>query len=156
MNVVLGFVGLNAHLNFSKLINTYHNLFQPDQSLNIASSSDENAIFALSQPGGYFPLDQPFFNASEKLLMMLNGYFWYRNHFPLTEAEATNQLLQAGKAIRKGDHLALEETDGGVFNLFSYDAIKKRLIITGDYSGIMPVYFHAIDQVFFFSSHIRV
>lgn len=156
MNVVLGFIGLNAQLNFSKLINTYHNLFQSDQSLNIANSSDENAIFALSQPGGYFPLDQPFFNASEKLLIMLNGYFWYHNHFPLTEAEATNQLLQAGKDIRKSDQLTLGEMDGGVFNLFSYDAIKKRLIITGDYSGIMPIYFHANNQGFFFSSHIRV
>lgn len=156
MNVVLGFVGLNAQMNFSKLIDTYHNLVQSDQGLNTVSSPDENAIFALSQPGGYFPLDQPFFNASEKLLIMLNGYFWYHNHFPLTEAEATNQLLQAGKDIRKNDQLTLGEMDGGVFNLFSYDAIKKRLIITGDYSGIMPIYFHTNDQGFFFSSHIRV
>jgi len=156
MNVVLGFVGLNTQLNFSKLINVYHNLVDSDPGLNIGSSPDGYAIFALSQPGGYFPLDQPFFDVNEKLLLMLHGYFWYRNHFPLTEAEAVRQLLQAGKDISKSDQLIMEETDGGVFNLFCYDAIEKRLIITGDYSGIMPIYFHANDQGFFFSSHIRV
>lgn len=156
MNVVLGFVGNNAQLNFSKLINSYHSLVQTDHDLSIASSPDGNSIFAICQPGGYYPLEKPLFNPSEELFLMLHGYFWYRGHFPLTEAEASNQLLQAGKDIRKSDQLTLEATDGGVFNLFSYDSIKKRLIITGDYSGITPIYFYTNDQGFFFSSHIRL
>ncbi|MDI9530794.1 MAG: hypothetical protein QM231_03500 [Chloroflexota bacterium] len=156
MNIVFGFIGEQASNRFLRLAEAYERLFSTDQHLNNVISPDNHAAFAISQPGGFFPISGPVLDINENLLLMLNGYFWYHDHFPLTIKEAANQLVQAGKEIRRTNQLEMTETDGGVFNLFLYDILKKKLTIVGDYSGLMPLYFYKSNQGFFFSSHIRI
>jgi len=155
MNIVIGYAGQAAEANFSNVLSMVKKNIQEDLPLNIEKSADNQAIFAIKQPGGFFPLGKPFYDPSEYQLCMLQGYFWYKAHFPKTEGEAREMILIAAHDLNQTQHLNMSENYGGVFNLIRYAGKEKRITICNDYSGILPLYYSLSKSGVFFCSHLR-
>ena len=156
MNIVLGFVGENAEVNFRRLRAAVNQHVQANLPLNFASSQDGRAVFGLCQPGGFYPLEKPFYAQEYKYLCMLQGYFWYQSHFPLDEKQAIESMIKASHKLIKTNRITLSEDDGGLFNFVCYDEKTRMVYITNDYSGIFPLYYSINRDGIYFSTHIRV
>jgi hypothetical protein len=155
MNIVLGFVGENAEVNFGRLMSAANKHVQVDIPLNIASSQDGRAIFGLRQPGGFYPLEKPFYSPEEKVLCLLQGYFWFHGHFPQNEIAAKEQILRAVNQITQVGQLILSSEDGGLFNSFVFNEKTGTLHINNDYSGVFPLYYSTKEDGLSFGSHLR-
>lgn len=156
MNIVLGFVGENAKINFAKLKTAVHQYVQQDLPLNITFSQDDKAAFALLQPSGFYPLEKPFYDQNHQYLCMLQGYFWDQSHFPLTESQAIKSIINASHKLIRNKRLSLSTEEGGLFSFFCYDEKTNIAYITNDYSGILPLYYSINNFGIYFSTHIRV
>jgi hypothetical protein len=128
MNIVLGFVGENAEDKFRRLRSAANQHVQADLPLNIASSQDGKAIFGLLQPGGFYPLEKPFYAQVYQYLCMLQGYFWFQSHFPLEEIQAIEGIIKASHELIKTNRITLSEDDGGLFNFVCYDEKTRKSI----------------------------
>ena len=156
MNIVIGYAGYNANEHFQRLNRVVESHFNKHVPLSTEKSADGLAIFSLIQPGGYYPLEQPVYSTIEKKLIMLHGYLWYRDHFPLTKDAAIRQILNASRDLVKENKLTLSKDDGGIFNLFTYNQINRVLHIASDPAGIIPLYYAVSKTGIFFSNHLKI
>jgi len=155
MNIVLAYIGHNAEHNYERLLNSADDYVRSNLPLKVCRSNDGKSIFGLEQPGGFYPLETPFYDLNNSALYMVHGYFWYRGHFPLSSSEAQGQIINALMDLNKGRDLYSESDIGGLYNLFFYDEGKKKLTILSDYSGVIPLYYCQSDGGLFLSSHLR-
>lgn len=156
MNIILGFVGENAEKHYSFLKISAEKSIQDSLPINIKKSPDDKALFAVLQPVGFFPLSTPYYDTINQQLLMVHGYLYYGGRFPLSELEASKQIIKAGTMLRAHNRLELGSGDGGVFNFFVYDQYEGVYYVASDFSGIMPLFIKQTSAGIFFSSHIRV
>ncbi|MBX2990065.1 MAG: hypothetical protein KF749_02740 [Bacteroidetes bacterium] len=113
------------------------------------------AAVALCQHDSYFPLASPFIDEHRKRIYALHGYIWDKSGFPPTPHEARATVARAGdRLIETGD--ALDSYGGGLYTLAVVDLSERRLWITGDLSGILPLYYTTTGDGFLFSSHSKL
>lgn len=155
MNLAFGYVGVDASERSNSIFEKSTCMFPEACNQEIAHSADRAAYFYISQPKGYYPLERPVWNVEQQQLFMLNGYFWYKNHFPITEFDAVNQLSDAALDLTNNGIIDLGRTEGGVFTFYVYDQNKQVLHIFPDYSGLSPCYYSLTSSGIFFSNHIR-
>jgi len=156
MNFTLGVVGAEAEPEFARAMDITRATMQFSDPLQVAKTMNGQAIFGLTQPPGFFPLEKPFYESPKHQLCMLNGYLWYQGPFPVTEETAIQQISGAATELSRFGRLTLGAEDGGVFNFCVYDELQESLFISNDYSGIYPLYYAVSEKRLVFSNHIRL
>lgn len=154
MNIVLGFAGQEAETNISKLLTSLNFIVGYDLPLKTAKSGDNQAVFGILQPSGFFPLEEPFYDVNQDNLCVLQGYFWYKMPFPKTSEESKRAISSAAIDLEKNHQLNMTENDGGLFNLITYSGKNRILTLCNDYSGIFPLYYSFASSGVYFSSHL--
>lgn len=155
MNLCFGVAGNCADQRFGRLMEITREVSGLGEPVATLSSADGRALFALRQPAGFYPLDGPFQTDSHSRLCMLNGYLWFREHFPLEREACIRQLTNAAEVLSASACLNMGGMDGGVFNFFVYDANQESLFIASDYSGVYPLYYAVSEGCLYFSNHLR-
>ena len=156
MNFTLGVVGAEAELEFVRAMDITRETMHFSEPLQVAKALNGQAIFVLSQPSGFFPLDKPFYAPLQQQLCMLNGYLWYQGHFPAAEEDAIRQISGAAAELSRSGRLTLGADNSGVFNFCVYDEVQESLFIANDFSGVYPLYYAVSDKKMVFSNHIRL
>jgi asparagine synthetase B (glutamine-hydrolysing) len=127
----------------------------PERTLQACELAERQAGVAAGQPAGYFPAVQVVYEAEAQRLYALSGYIWTGAGFPLDEPSAREAITEAGLRLSAQGELDLPDEWGGVFSLAAFDLTRREVWLTGDPSGLLPLYYAQYGGGLVFSSYSR-
>ena len=161
--------GLTVFFNIPNLDNKTTELFKfienrgPDSSLfkeidNLSFLFSRLAIQDLSEMG-----DQPIFSSSKKFVMMFNGEIYNHKHIRSLIENEFNHRSWKGTSdsetlIESFSYFGVDKTlelVKGMFAIFLYDLILKKIYLINDIFGEKPLYYQINKDSFLISSSLN-
>ena len=161
--------GLTVFFNLPNLDNKITDLFKfienrgPDKSLykkinNLSLLFSRLAIQDLSEMG-----DQPIFSFSKRFVMMFNGEIYNHNHIRSIIENEFSHTSWKGKSdsetlIEAFSYFGIDKTlelVKGMFAIFLYDQIHKKIYLINDIFGEKPLYYQINKDSFLISSSLN-
>lgn len=153
MSVLFGQLG--AGLACFHALQAHFRSVWPERALQACCLEERQAGAAAGQPSGYFPAVQVVYKEAAQRLYALSGYLWTGAGFPLDEPAARQAIIEAGSRLIERGELDLPDDWGGVFSLAAFDLMQREVWLTGDPSGLLPLYYAPYGDGLVFSSYSR-
>ena len=103
----------------------------------------------------FFPYENAFYDENTHRLYAVQGYLWTGGSLPTKLSQTAEAVKNLGDELLMRKTLAVDPQHGGIFILTVVDFLSRTLMITTDYSGIMPLYYTlAPAGSLLFSTHI--
>lgn len=153
MSVLFGQLG--AGLACFRALQAHFRSVWPERALQACCLEERQAGTAAGQPSGYFPAVQVVYDEAAQRLYALSGYLWTSAGFPLDEPAAQGAIIEAGSRLIERGELDLPDDWGGVFSLAAFDLTQREVWLSGDPSGLLPLYYAPFGDGLVFSSYSR-
>lgn len=122
-------------------------LFDANDSFHIHLGQSPNPSF--------FPYENALYDENTHRLYAVQGYLWAGRSLPTKLSQTAEAVKEFGDELLSRKTLAVNPEHGGIFILTVVDYFSRTMMITSDYSGIMPLYYSLSPSgSLLFSTHI--
>ncbi len=138
------------------VLHQYHSDIWEGAHLKVAKDNESNAAVGQGPNSSFFPFNAPFEALREKKLLAIQGYLWSEFSFPKDTAAAQRIVSHLGGQLLQKESLDLPDDWGGIYVMAAMDLQNRKLCISCDPSGIIPLYFYKTKNgALLFSTHLK-